>query len=128
MKGALCEYETMLGKWFDEGIELSGGEWQKIALARGFFRQGGILILDEPTASLDAEAELEIFRSLTNHRTKQITFLISHRFSTVQIADQILVIEDGKCIETGSHKELIRTGGQYAYLFKLQAKGYMLDG
>lgn len=122
------EYETMLGKWFDEGIELSGGEWQKVALARGFFRQGSVLILDEPTASLDAEAELEIFRSLTKNRADQITFLISHRFSTVRIADHILVIEDGKCIETGSHKELMRAGGQYAYLFKLQANGYILDG
>jgi ATP-binding cassette, subfamily B, bacterial len=118
------KYETMLGKWFDEGAELSGGEWQKVALARGFFRQGGVLILDEPTAALDAEAEFDVFRNLAENRTDKITLLISHRFSTVRMADHILVLEDGKCTEAGSHQELIKACGHYAYLFNLQARGY----
>lgn len=118
------KYETMLGKWFEDGVELSGGEWQKVALARGFFRQGNVLILDEPTASLDAEAEVEVFRTMTTNRANQITLLISHRFSTVRRADHILFLEDGKCIEQGSHKELMDANGHYAYLFRLQARGY----
>jgi ATP-binding cassette subfamily B protein len=121
------KYETMLGKWFDDGIQLSGGEWQKVALARAFLRKGSILILDEPTASLDAEAEYEIFRDLARNSLDQITLLISHRFSTVRMADNILVLEEGKCIETGSHEELMMMDGHYAYLFKLQARGYELD-
>jgi ATP-binding cassette subfamily B protein len=118
------KYDAMLGKWFNEGTELSGGEWQKVALARGFFRQGNVLVLDEPTASLDAEAEYQIFYDLTKRKADQITLLISHRFSTVRTADQILVLENGKCIESGSHEALISAKGQYAYLFKLQAQGY----
>jgi ATP-binding cassette, subfamily B, bacterial len=96
-----------------------------VALARGFFRKGNVLTLDEPTASLDAEAELEIFRGLTENKANQITLLISHRFYTVRMADHILVLDNGRCIEGGSHKELMQANGQYAYLFKLQARGYV---
>lgn len=117
-------YETTLGKWFDEGCQLSGGEWQKIGLARIFFRNSPIVILDEPTASLDAEAEHEIFEKLVKNNANQIKMLISHRFSTIRMADQILVLENGKIIEEGSHEELMRMAGQYEYLFKLQARGY----
>ena len=108
------QYENMLGKWFEEGIELSGGEWQKVALARGFFRQCGLLILDEPTASLDAEAEYGVFRNLTENKDDQIIVLISHRFSTVRMADHILVLEEGNCIEEGTH-EVLAAGGNYSY-------------
>lgn len=117
-------YETMLGRWFDEGTQLSGGEWQKIALARAFMRDARILILDEPTSSLDAQAEYEVFahfRVLTESKT---TIFISHRFSTVRLADRILVLENGRIIENGSHKELIALGGRYAELFNLQAEAY----
>lgn len=120
------QYETMLGKWFEDGAQLSGGEWQKVALARAFFRNGKMLILDEPTASLDAEAEYEVFENLVQNNGEQIKLLISHRFSTVRMADQILVLEDGCPIERGTHDELIEADGQYAYLFKLQARGYEL--
>lgn len=118
------KYETLLGKMFEEGAELSGGEWQKLALARAFFRNGSLLILDEPTAALDAEAEYEIFQDLVVNNFNRITLLISHRFSTVRMADQILVIDDGKRAEFGSHKELMMADGRYARLFKLQARGY----
>lgn len=117
-------YETMLGRWFDEGTQLSGGEWQKIALARAFIRNARILILDEPTSSLDAQAEYEVFahfRELTSGKT---AIFISHRFSTVRLADRILVLEHGRIIENGSHRELIDLGGRYAALFNLQAEAY----
>ena len=117
-------YETMLGRWFDEGTQLSGGEWQKIALARAFIRNARILILDEPTSSLDAQAEYEVFahfRELTGGKT---AIFISHRFSTVRLADRILVLENGHIIENGSHRELIDLGGRYAALFNLQAEAY----
>ena len=118
------QYDTILGKWFDNGVNLSGGEWQKIALSRAFMRESDVLILDEPTASLDAEAEFETFKELLQDKDERITLLISHRFSTVRMADHILVIEDGKCIESGSHEELMSLDGCYAHLFKLQAQGY----
>lgn len=118
------KYETILGKWFDGGVQLSGGEWQKVALARAFMRRGNLLILDEPTASLDAEAEFEVFQELVKNCAGQITLLISHRFSTVRVAQHILVLEEGQCIEAGSHQELVVADGHYAHLFKLQAKGY----
>lgn len=118
------KYETVLGKWFDEGVELSGGEWQKVALARGLIRKGDIVILDEPTASLDAEAEFKVFEDLTRNSSNQITLLISHRFSTVRMASHILVLDEGKCIESGSHEELMKIDGRYSYLFRLQAQGY----
>jgi ATP-binding cassette subfamily B protein len=118
-------YRTQLGKWFKEGRELSGGQWQKIALARAFMRnEADILVLDEPTAAIDAGAEAEVFehfRELTRHR---IAIVISHRFSTVRMADQILVLDDGRIVESGSHEELMARGGRYMQLFTLQARGY----
>jgi ATP-binding cassette subfamily B protein len=127
IEGLPHQYDTMLGKWFDDGVQLSGGEWQKVALARALIRQGNVLILDEPTASLDAEAEFEIFQDLTMDISSRITLLISHRFSTVRMASHILVLENGQCVESGSHPELMEADGQYAYLFKLQAQGYEVD-
>jgi ATP-binding cassette subfamily B protein len=120
-------YETMLGKWFDEGYNLSGGEWQKVALSRAFMRDARILVLDEPTAALDAQAEFDLFqrlRSLTRGRT---AIFISHRFSTVRVADRILVLENGELVEQGSHAELMRQEGRYARLFTLQAAAYLGD-
>ena len=118
-------YETQLGRWFFNGQELSGGQWQRIALARAFMRKGAeILVLDEPTAAMDAETEAQIFehfRSLTRDR---IAILISHRFSTVRYADQIVVLDEGRIVEQGSHEELIARQGRYAHLFNLQARGY----
>jgi ATP-binding cassette subfamily B protein len=118
-------YRTPLGKWFNDGRELSGGQWQKIALSRAFMRsQADILVLDEPTAAMDAAAEATVyehFRSLTAGR---IAILISHRFSTVRMADQIVVLQEGRIIERGSHDELMQTNGLYARLFSLQARGY----
>ncbi|NJN65191.1 MAG: ABC transporter ATP-binding protein [Chloroflexaceae bacterium] len=117
-------YDTMLGHWFSEGHELSGGQWQKIALSRAFMRDSEILVLDEPTASLDAEREYEIFqrfRELTDGKT---AILISHRFSTVRMADCIAVLKHGQVVELGSHRELLALGGDYARLFTLQAEGY----
>src|SRR5437763_1596841 len=117
-------YVTMLGKWFEKGTQLSGGEWQKVALARAFMRDARILILDEPTSSLDAQAEYDVFakfRVLTKGKT---AIFISHRFSTVRLADRILVLENGQIIENGSHQELIALGGRYADLFNLQAEAY----
>lgn len=118
-------YHTQLGRWFSGGRELSIGQWQKIALARAFMRkQADILVLDEPTASMDAEAETLIFDRFREMTEKQIAVLISHRFSTVRMADQIVVLAHGKVIEQGSHDELIALDGHYARLFSLQAAGY----
>ena len=118
-------YDTQLGKWFKDGRELSGGQWQKIALARAFMRSAAdVLVLDEPTAAMDAGAEAEIFEHFRQLTRDRITILISHRFSTVRMADQILVLHGGGIVERGSHEELIALNGQYARLFGLQAKGY----
>jgi ATP-binding cassette subfamily B protein len=117
-------YETMLGRRWEKGLELSGGQWQKIALARAFMRKAEVLVLDEPTSALDAEAEYEVFRRFGELMEGRIAVLISHRFSTVRMADRIVVLSAGKIIELGSHAELIRLDGAYARLFNLQAEGY----
>src|SRR5438128_1391228 len=117
-------YETALGKWFDAGVNLSGGEWQKVALARAFMRDARILLLDEPTSALDAQAEYELFErihSLTRGRT---AVYISHRFSTGRRADRILFLEHGRLVEQGTHEQLMRLNGRYARLFRLQASAY----
>ena len=118
--------QTPLGRWFNDGVELSGGQWQKIGLSRAFMREDAdILVLDEPTAALDAEAEhlvFERFRTLTKGKT---SILISHRFPTVRMADRIIVIEHGTLLEQGSHEELVKANGRYAALFALQASGYV---
>ncbi|MEW6432627.1 MAG: ABC transporter ATP-binding protein [Myxococcota bacterium] len=118
------KYETMLGGWFEKGHELSGGQWQKLAIARAFMRDAEVLIFDEPTAAIDAEAEValfERFKALSKDRT---AIIISHRFSTVRMADRIAVLEGGKLTELGRHDELLAKGGRYARLFTLQAQGY----
>jgi ATP-binding cassette, subfamily B, bacterial len=117
-------YETMLGRWFHGGHELSLGQWQRIALARAFMRDAEILVLDEPTASLDAQTEYEIFRHFQELTEGKMAILISHRFSTVRMADRIVVIQDGRITEVGSHQELLRREGVYARLFTMQAEGY----
>jgi ATP-binding cassette subfamily B protein len=118
-------YHTQLGKWFKDGQELSGGQWQKIALARAFMRtDADILVLDEPTAAMDARAESEVFEHFSALARGRIAILISHRFSTVRMADQIAVLEHGRIIEKGSHDALMAASGHYAQLFALQARGY----
>ena len=117
-------YDTVLGKWFDGGVNLSGGEWQKVALGRAFMREAQILILDEPSAALDARAEYELFSRLQELAHGRTAIFISHRFSTVRRADRILVFEQGRLIESGTHEELVALGGRYAELFNLQAASY----
>jgi ATP-binding cassette subfamily B protein len=117
-------YDTVLGKWFDGGVNLSGGEWQKVALGRAFMREAQILILDEPSAALDAKAEYELFSRLRELAHGRTAIFISHRFSTVRQADRILVFELGSLIESGTHEELLALGGRYAELFNLQAASY----
>jgi len=118
-------YHTQLGKWFRDGRELSGGQWQKIALSRAFMRvRADILVLDEPTAAMDAQAEAEVFEHFRQLARERITILISHRFSTVRMADHIVVLHRGRIVERGSHEELMRLNGRYAQLFTLQARGY----
>jgi len=119
------KFGTQLGKWFKGGQELSGGQWQKIALSRAFMRsQADILVLDEPTAAMDAEAEMNIFNHFRSLTKDQMVVLISHRFSTVRMADKIIVMADGCIIEQGSHEQLLAADGRYAHLFSLQAAGY----
>jgi ATP-binding cassette, subfamily B, bacterial len=117
-------YQTMLGRWFHGGHELSLGQWQRVALARAFMRDAEILVLDEPTASLDAQTEYEIFQHFKELTDGKMAILISHRFSTVRMADRIVVIEKGRVAENGSHEELLRREGIYARLFSMQAEGY----
>ncbi len=119
------QYDTQLGTWFKGGKELSGGQWQKIALARAFMRShADVLILDEPTAAIDAKAEADIFAHFRELTARRISIIISHRFSTVRIADHIIVLEKGAIVEEGSHAQLLERDGQYARLFRLQAQGY----
>jgi len=117
-------YRQMLGRRFDEGVDLSGGEWQKIALARAYIRDAQVLILDEPTAALDARAEYEVFLRFSELVAGRTAVLISHRFSTVRMADRIVVLRNGAVEEEGSHEELLARGGLYEELFAMQAAGY----
>jgi ATP-binding cassette subfamily B protein len=117
-------YRQMLGRRFENGIDLSAGQWQKIALARAYMRDAQVLILDEPTASLDARAEYEVFQRFADLTRDRMAVLISHRFSTVRMADRILVLSDGEIIEQGTHQQLVAASGRYAELFELQAAGY----
>jgi ATP-binding cassette, subfamily B, bacterial len=118
------KYEQMVGRRFEGGLDLSGGEWQKLALARAYMRDAQVLILDEPTATLDARAEYEVFQRFADLTRGRMAVLISHRFSTVRMADRILVLSGGEIHEHGTHEELIALGGRYAELFELQASGY----
>jgi ATP-binding cassette subfamily B protein len=117
-------YETVLGRWFENGEEVSMGEWQKIALARAFVRDTQIVVLDEPTSFLDVEAEYEVFNRFRQLAAGRSTILISHRLSTVRMADRIYVLEDGRIAESGTHDDLVRRGGVYARLFETQARSY----
>jgi ATP-binding cassette subfamily B protein len=124
IEGLPQRYATMLGRRFEGGVDLSGGQWQKVALARAYMRDAQVLILDEPTAALDARAEYEVFQRFAELTAGRIAIIISHRFSTVRMADRILVLEDGRVLEEGEHESLLARGGRYAELFTLQAAGY----
>jgi ATP-binding cassette subfamily B protein len=117
-------YDQVLGKLFRTGVELSGGEWQKVAIARAYMRDAQLLILDEPTASLDARSEFGVFQRFKELSEGKTAVLISHRFSSVRMADRILVLADGEIEAVGTHEELIAQRGRYAELFELQAAGY----
>ena len=118
------QYDQMLGRRFSGGSDLSAGQWQKIALGRAYMRDAQLIILDEPTASLDARAEFEVFERFADLTRGKMAVLISHRFSTVRMADRILVLEQGRISEQGSHAELLTLNRRYAELFHLQAAGY----
>ncbi len=117
-------YDQMLGRRFETGVELSGGEWQRVALARAYLRDAQVLILDEPTAALDAKSELEVFERFAELTTDKMALLISHRFSTVRMADRIVVLDGGQLVEQGNHKQLMALGGRYAEMFEMQAASY----
>ena len=116
--------DQQLGRRFKKGQELSGGQWQKVALARAYLKDADILILDEPTAALDARAEYEVFERFIGLTKGKTSIIISHRFSTVRMADRILVLDEGQVLELGTHEELMENEKLYAELFKLQAAGY----
>ena len=116
--------DQIVGKTFEDGVDLSGGQWQKLALARAFFRDAPILILDEPTSAIDAKAEYEIFQKVNELQKDKTVIIISHRFSTVRNADRILVLDEGRIVEEGSHESLMHRKGLYAELFEIQAQGY----
>ncbi|GHB63151.1 ABC transporter ATP-binding protein [Persicitalea jodogahamensis] len=120
-----AQFQQVLGKRFKDGQELSGGQWQKVALARAYMRNAQLVVLDEPTSALDARAEHEVFQRFSRLIEGKMAVLISHRFSTVRMADRILFLENGQLLEFGSHEELLRVGGKYAELFNLQAQGYL---
>jgi ATP-binding cassette subfamily B protein len=117
-------YDQMLGRRFETGVELSGGEWQRVALARAYLRDAQLLVLDEPTAALDARSELEVFERFAELTTGKMALLISHRFSTVRMADRIVVLEGGRLVEEGTHPQLMALGGRYASMFEMQAASY----
>ena len=117
-------YDQMLGRRFEGGVDLSGGEWQKLALARAYLRDAQLLILDEPTAALDARSEFEVFQRFAELTAGKMALFISHRFSTVRMADRIVVLENGRIAEEGKHEELTTLGGRYAEMFELQAASY----
>jgi ATP-binding cassette subfamily B protein len=117
-------YDQMLGRRFEAGVDLSGGEWQKLALARAYLRDAQLLILDEPTASLDARSEFSVFRRFAELTSGKTALFISHRFSTVRMADRIVVLDDGRITEDGSHEQLANLGGRYAEMFEMQAASY----
>ncbi|RMG54994.1 MAG: ATP-binding cassette domain-containing protein, partial [Bacteroidetes bacterium] len=117
-------YGQRLGRRFDDAVDLSGGQWQKIALGRAYMRDAQLYILDEPTAALDARAEYEVFERFSELTADKTAILISHRFSTVRMADRILVLKNGQKVEIGSHESLLSRGGLYAELFQIQAQGY----
>jgi ATP-binding cassette subfamily B protein len=117
-------YDTILGKWFASGEELSIGQWQKVALARAFLRDSQVIVLDEPTSAMDPEAEHEVFEKFRQLIEGQTAILISHRLSTVKMADHIYFLEDGKITESGTHEELMLMNGSYSHLFRTQSQHY----
>jgi len=117
-------YDQMLGRRFEGGVDLSGGEWQKLALARAYLRDAQLLILDEPTAALDARSEMQVFERFAELTEGKMALLISHRFSTVRMADRIVVLEGGRLVEEGNHAQLMALGGRYAAMFEMQAASY----
>ncbi|MGA9811585.1 MAG: ATP-binding cassette domain-containing protein, partial [Terriglobales bacterium] len=116
--------DQMLGRRFETGVDLSGGEWQKVALARAYLRDAQLLVLDEPTAALDARSEFEVFQRFAELTAGKMALFISHRFSTVRMADRIVVLENGKIAEEGSHEQLALLGGRYKEMFEMQAASY----
>ena len=118
------DYEQMLGRRFENGVDLSGGEWQKVALARAYLRDAQVLILDEPTAALDARSEFEVFQRFAELTAGKSALFISHRFSTVRMADRIVVLHNGTIAEDGNHDDLVNLGGRYASMFEMQAASY----
>ncbi|MDD2754216.1 MAG: ATP-binding cassette domain-containing protein [Methanothrix sp.] len=124
ISGLEKRYETVLGKWFEDGTELSVGEWQKVALARAFLRDSQIIVLDEPTSSLDPRAEDEVIRKFRRLAEGRMAIIISHRLSTVILADCIYFMKDGRITESGTHQKLMDLGGAYARLFEIQARHY----